>query len=117
MLIASEFMPVSLLTPIAADLRATEGMAGQAISVSGLFAVVTSLFIATIAGRFDRRHVLMGLTALMLGSLVRIAQAPNFAVLMAARALLGITIGGFWSLATATVMRLVSPGQFLRHWA
>ena len=57
MLIASEFMPVSLLTPIAADLRATEGMAGQAISVSGLFAVVTSLFIATIAGRFDRRYV------------------------------------------------------------
>ena len=54
MLIASEFLPVSLLTPIAADLRATEGVAGQAISISGLFAVVTSLFIATIAGRFDR---------------------------------------------------------------
>jgi len=107
MLIASEFMPVSLLTPIAADLRATEGMAGQAISVSGLFAVVTSLFIATIAGRFDRRYVLMGLTALMLASLLLIAQAPNFAVLMGARALLGITIGGFWSPATATVMRLV----------
>jgi len=107
MLIASEFMPVSLLTPIAADLRATEGMAGQAISVSGLFAVITSLFIATIAGRFDRRYVLMGLTALMLASLLLIAQAPNFAVLMGARALLGITIGGFWSLATATVMRLV----------
>ena len=70
MLIASEFMPVSLLTPIAADLRATEGMAGQAISVSGLFAVITSLFIATIAGRFDRRYVLMGLTALMLASLL-----------------------------------------------
>jgi predicted MFS family arabinose efflux permease len=107
MLIASEFMPVSLLTPIAADLRATAGMAGQAISVSGLFAVIASLFIATIAGRFDRRHVLMGMTALMLASLVLIAQAPNFAVLMTARALLGITIGGFWSLATATVMRLV----------
>src|SRR5947208_893803 len=107
LLIASEFMPVSLLTPIAADLRATEGMAGQAISVSGLFAVITSLFIATIAGRFDRRYVLMGLTALMLASLLLIAQAPNFALLMGARALLGITIRGFWSLATATVMRLV----------
>ena len=57
LLIASEFMPVSLLTPIAHDLGATEGMGGQAISISGLFAVLTSLFIATIAGRFDRRHV------------------------------------------------------------
>ena len=36
-----------------------------------------------------------------------IALAPNFPVLMAARALLGVVIGGFWALATATVMRLV----------
>jgi predicted MFS family arabinose efflux permease len=107
MLIASEFMPVSLLTPIARDLSATQGMAGQAISVSGLFAVLMSIFIPTVAGRFDRRHILLSLTGLMLGSLVLIAQAPNFAVLMLARALLGVTIGGFWSLATATVMRLV----------
>jgi predicted MFS family arabinose efflux permease len=35
-LIASEFMPVSILTPIASDLHLTEGTAGQAISVSGL---------------------------------------------------------------------------------
>jgi len=42
MLVAAEFMPVSLLTPLARDLRATEGMAGQAISISGLFAVVAA---------------------------------------------------------------------------
>lgn len=107
MLIAAEFMPVSLLTPIAADLGASAGMAGQAISISGLFAVVTSLLIPSVASRFDRRHVLMALTAVMLASLLLIAAAPNFLVLMAARALLGITIGGFWALATATIMRLV----------
>lgn len=107
LLIASEFMPVSLLTPIASDLGATQGMAGQAISISGLFAVASSLCIATAAGRFDRRHVLAMLTALMLASLVLIAAAPNFAILMAARAVLGITVGGFWALATATIMRLV----------
>lgn len=110
LLIASEFMPVSLLTPIAADLGATQGMAGQAISVSGFFAVVTSLVIANVAGRFDRRYILTALTACMLGSLVLIATAPNFSVLMAARAFLGVTIGGFWALSTATVMRLV-PDQ------
>jgi len=78
LLIASEFMPVSLLTPIAHDLHATEGMAGQAISVSGFFAVIASLFIATIAGKLDRRYVLIGLTVLMLVSLVLIAEAQNF---------------------------------------
>ena len=114
LLIAAEFMPVSLLTPIAADLGATQGMAGQAISISGLFAVVTSLLIPTIASRFQRRTVLMALTGIMLASLVLIAAAPNFAVFMTARALLGITVGGFWALATATIMRLVPEKEVPR---
>ena len=42
-LIASEFMPVSLLTPMAADLGVSEGWAGQGIAISGAFAVLTSL--------------------------------------------------------------------------
>ena len=41
-LVASEFMPVSLLTPIAADLQITEGQAGQAIAISGAFALLTT---------------------------------------------------------------------------
>ncbi|MGL5289594.1 MAG: MFS transporter, partial [Aeromonas sp.] len=53
LLIAAEFMPVSLLTPIAADLGASNGMAGLAISISGLFAVPTSLLIATLSHRLD----------------------------------------------------------------
>ncbi|PXH70053.1 hypothetical protein DMQ68_04160 [Klebsiella pneumoniae] len=39
-LIASEFMPVSLLTPIAGDLHITEGLAGQGIALSGALAVL-----------------------------------------------------------------------------
>ena len=62
-LIASEFMPVSLLTPIAGDLHMTEGQAGQSIAVSGIFAVLTSLFIATASRRIDRKTLLVCLTA------------------------------------------------------
>ena len=111
MLIASEFMPVSLLTPMAEGLRATEGQTGQAISVSGLFAVAASLLITTGAGRFNRKWVLVAMTGLMLLSLILVAAAPNFAVLMTGRALLGICIGGFWALATAVIMRLVPQGD------
>jgi predicted MFS family arabinose efflux permease len=106
-LIASEFMPVSLLTPVASSLHLTEGQAGQAISVSGLFAVVTSLFISSAAGTLDRRTLLLWLTGLMIASGLIVAFAPNFAVLIGGRALLGIVIGGFWSMSTATVIRLV----------
>src|SRR3954471_9562400 len=106
-LIASEFMPVSLLTPIASDLHLTEGQAGQAIAVSGIFAVLTSLFISPATQGIDRRNLLLFLTVAMLASGLVVAFAPNFAVLMAGRALLGVVIGGFWSMSTATVMRLV----------
>lgn len=107
MLIASEFMPVSLLTPMAEGLHATEGQTGQAISISGLFAVAASLLITTAAGTLNRKWVLVAMTAFMLLSLVLVAAAPNFTVLMIGRALLGICIGGFWALATAVIMRLV----------
>jgi predicted MFS family arabinose efflux permease len=110
-LIASEFMPVSILTPIASDLHLTEGAAGQAISVSGLFAVLTSLTISSLTAGIDRRVVLLGLTVLMLLSGLLVTFAPSFAVLMAGRALLGIVIGGFWSMSAATVMRLVPRDQ------
>ncbi|KNY24167.1 MFS transporter [Methylobacterium sp. ARG-1] len=106
-LVASEFMPVSLLTPIATDLHLTEGQAGQAIAVSGIFAVLTSLFISAATPKFDRRTVLLLLTVLMLVSGLIVAFAPNYAVLMSGRALVGMVIGGFWSLSAATVMRLV----------
>jgi len=110
-LIASEFLPVSLLTPIAADLAITEGEAGRGISVSGAFAVATSLTIARATRGIDRKLVLLGMTALMLLSGLIVALAPSYTVLMLGRALLGVTIGGFYSMSTATVMRLVPAGS------
>ncbi|MCD7109471.1 MFS transporter [Rhizobium sp. DKSPLA3] len=106
-LIASEFLPVSLLSPIAAELGVTEGRAGQAISVSGIFAVVTSLFVAGLTRRVDRRLVLASFSLLLVMSGVIVTVSPNYLVLMIGRALLGVAIGGFWSMSTAIVMRLV----------
>src|SRR5690242_7369897 len=84
-----------LLTPIAADLHLTEGQAGQPISLSGIFAVLTSPSIAAATGRLDRRIVLLSLTLLVIVSGTIVAFAPNFLVLMIGRALLGVAIGGF----------------------
>lgn len=113
-LIASEFMPVSLLTPIAADLGVSEGNTGQAISISGIFAVLTSLLIAILVRRFDRRAVVLCLTALLILSGAAVTFAPSYPLLMLGRALLGVSIGGFWSMSTAIVMRLVSNDEVPR---
>lgn len=106
-LIASEFMPISLLTPIAADLHMSEGGVGQAIAVSGIFALLTSLGISSVTRGIDRRLLLLSLTLLMMASGAMVAFAPNAVVFMAGRALIGVVIGGFWSMSAATVMRLV----------
>lgn len=110
-LVASEFMPVSLLTPIATDLRISEGMAGQGIAISGAFAVLTSLTISALAGTLDRKKLLLALTVLMGISGAIVAMAPNYMIYMVGRALIGVVIGGFWSMSAAMAIRLVPPNQ------
>ncbi|WP_278368792.1 hypothetical protein [Acetobacter orientalis] len=87
-LVASEFMPVSLLTPIAADLHISEGLAGQAISVSGAFAVLTSLFISSLAKGINRKTLLLVLIGLMIISGTVVSLAPNYVLFMLGRAMI-----------------------------
>lgn len=113
-LIASEFMPVSLLTPMAADFQVTEGKAGQGIAISGVFAVLTSLSISWIAGTLDRKTLLLALAGLMALSGAIVGLAPDYQTYMVGRALIGVVIGGFWSMSAATAMRLVPSAQVPR---
>ena len=110
-LVASEFMPVSLLTSIASDLHVSEGQAGQSIAVSGAFALATSLSLARLAGKLDRKILLLALTLLMIVSGSVAAFAPNYWSFMAGRAFIGVAIGGFWSMSAAIAMRLVPSEQ------
>ena len=107
-LVASEFMPVSLLTPIATDIKVSEGMAGQAISVSGAAAVLTSLSIFSLTGRMNRKTILLWMTGLMALSDAVIGSAQSYPVYMLGRALIGVSVGGFWSISAATAIRLVA---------
>ncbi len=106
-LVTAEFLPVSLLTPIANDLNVSEGLAGQAISATAILALITSLLIATLTRKFDRRHVLLSFSVLLIISSIMVAIAENFAFLLFGRVLLGIALGGFWTMSAATIMRLV----------
>lgn len=113
-LIASEFMPVSLLTLIAADLKITEGMAGQGIAISGAFAVITSLTISRLARSINRKTFLLILTIIMAVSGAIVAIAQSYTIYMIGRALIGMVIGGFWSMSAAMAMRLVPSAQVPR---
>ena len=106
-LIAAEFIPVSLLTPIARDLAVTEGMAGQTVTAVGVFSVFSSLLLAPLTRGVDRRHILLAFSLLLVLSNLLVALAPNYGVLLAGRGLLGVCVGGFWSLAPAVTLQRV----------
>ncbi|MDE1153581.1 MAG: MFS transporter [Micavibrio sp.] len=106
-LIIAEFLPAGVLTLMSSDLAISEGTAGQAVTVTSIFAVITSLTIAYLSRNFDRRTVILTLSFLLSASSIIVAYAPNFYFLLLGRILLGISLGGFWSMAVAISMRLV----------
>jgi predicted MFS family arabinose efflux permease len=79
------------------------------VTVPGLIAAISAPGLMLGAGRMDRRHVFLLLTALLLASNLLSAFAPNFPLMLLGRALLGAALGGFWTLATAAAGRLVQP--------
>ncbi|RYZ63988.1 MAG: MFS transporter, partial [Proteobacteria bacterium] len=60
-----EFLPAGLLTPMARDLNISEGMAGQAVTATSIFAVISSLLVAYITRNFDRRKVMIVLSSFL----------------------------------------------------
>lgn len=106
-LVTAEFLPASLLTPMAEALGITEGLAGQAVTATAAVALVTSLLITAVTRHIDRRLVLLAFSALLVASNLLVAFAPNLVVLLFGRVLLGLALGGFWTMSAATVMRLV----------
>ncbi|MEW2415442.1 MFS transporter [Streptomyces sp. NPDC046866] len=106
-LITSELLPVGLLTPVGDAFGVSDGTAGLMVTVPGLVAGCCAPLVAVGAGRRDRRFVLCGLIALMAAANLAAALAQDFAVVLAARLLVGIGIGGFWALAGGIAVRLV----------
>ncbi|WP_067541779.1 MFS transporter [Nocardia crassostreae] len=105
--VTSEMLPVGLLTPMSTDLRITEGVGGLTMTVTGLVAAVSAPLLTAWFARFDRRWVLCALlTVLALGNLAA-ALAPNFGVMIMARVLVGLGMGGVWALAAGLAVRLV----------
>jgi predicted MFS family arabinose efflux permease len=106
-LVTAELLPISLLTPMALDLGVTDGMAGQAVSATSIVAMVASLFMAVAMRGLDRRIVLLFFTAFFIASNMLVGIASDYSMLLIGRVLLGVAIGGFWSMSAAVSMRLV----------
>jgi DHA1 family purine ribonucleoside efflux pump-like MFS transporter len=111
-LVTAEFLPASLLTPIAADLGVSNGAAGQTVTATAVIGTFAGILMPILTRNLDRRLVMWSLTTLLIVSSLVAAFATNLTMLLGARLLLGIGIGGFWSMMAAIAMRLV-PDRLL----
>lgn len=107
--VTTEFLPIGLLTPIASSLHVSEGAAGLMVTMPGLIAAFTGPLLIVAAGRLDRRVLLLVLSALLVASNVLAALAPNLPTMLAARVLLGLVVGGFWTFAPGATAHMVPP--------
>ncbi|RLL71567.1 MFS transporter [Ochrobactrum soli] len=107
-LVTSEFLPIGLLSHIANQFDIQAGQAGLLVTVPGLIAAIAAPLCTVSARDIDRKLLLIGFTVLVLISNLIVASASSFEVAILGRALLGISVGGFWTFAAAVGRKLVA---------
>ncbi|NIK56687.1 MFS transporter [Kribbella shirazensis] len=105
--VTAEMLPVGVLTPMSESLHTTEGVAGLALTATGVTSAIAAPVLPLLLGRLDRRAVLGGLMVLLAVSSFAAAVTPFYSIFMLARVLMGVTIGGVWLLTVSLARRVV----------
>ena len=107
----SEFMPVALLTDMAADLGVTESVMGAVITVYAWSVMLLSLPLMMFASRFALKRVLLCVLCVFLAGQVVTVASTSYWMLVAGRIVVAVAHSVFWSIASPIAVRLV-PDKF-----
>ncbi|WP_280508308.1 MFS transporter [Nocardia flavorosea] len=110
-LVTAEFLPPGVLTTLAGDLNVAEGIVGLSVSATALTALMAALGLSSLFPGIDRRTLLVALTVAAAVSDIAVAVAPNIALLLIARLVLGVAVGGYWSMALVIASQLVPAAR------
>ncbi len=105
----SEFMPIGLLTDIAASFNITEATAGVMISVYAWGVMLLSLPLMVLASRFEFKRLLLAVVVLFAAGQFLSAIAPTYLILVVSRLVVASAHAIFWSIAAIMAARLVDP--------
>ncbi|MEV4086666.1 MFS transporter, partial [Nonomuraea fuscirosea] len=105
LLVTAEQLPIGLLAPVGSALSVSEGTAGLMVTVPSIVAAVAAPMVPLLVGRMDRKLLLIALMGLMTLANLASALAPAYPLLIAARVLVGVAIGGFWGRAPRLTRR------------
>nr|WP_200426391.1 MFS transporter [Streptomyces sp. NE5-10] len=106
-IVTTEILPIGLLTSIGSSFTVSEGMAGLMMTMPGLLAAVSAPVVTVVTGHVDRR-VMLGAFLLLLSSANFLAAvASSYPLVLISRVMVGVTIGGFWSIGAGLARQLV----------
>lgn len=107
----TEFVIAGLLPEVAADFGVSEPTAGWLISGYALAVAVGAIVVTAAVTRFDRKHVLLGLTVLfVIGNLLS-AIATDFGVMLLGRIVAALNHGAFFGIGSVVAASLVEPAR------
>ncbi|MBL1080856.1 MFS transporter [Streptomyces actinomycinicus] len=106
-IVTTEILPIGLLTSIGSDFTVSEGMAGLMMTMPGFLAAVSAPVVTVATARVDRRLMLCVFMALLAAADFLAAAASHYWLVLVSRVVVGIVIGGFWSIGAGLAERLV----------
>ncbi|MDQ0956170.1 putative MFS family arabinose efflux permease [Streptomyces sp. B4I13] len=106
-IVTTEILPIGLLTKIGAGFTVSDGMAGLMMTMPGLLAAIAAPAVTAVTARIDRRLMLCVFMILLAVANFLAAAAPAYWMVLLSRVLVGIVIGGFWSIGASLAERLV----------
>lgn len=113
-LVTTEIVPVGLLTSIGATFGLSDGTTGLLMTLPGFLAAVAAPVVTVATAHVDRRRMLTLFMLVLAAANVLAAVAPTFWIALVSRVLLGVTIGGFWSISAGLAERLVPADRAAR---
>ncbi|MFG2718964.1 MFS transporter [Streptomyces sp. NPDC048416] len=113
-IVTTEILPIGLLTEIGSSFTISDGMAGLMMTMPGLLAAVSAPLVTVATGRVDRRLMLAAFVLLLALANFLAAAASSYWVVLVSRIMVGVTIGGFWSIGAGLAGRLVPPASVAR---
>ncbi|WP_445037409.1 MFS transporter [Streptomyces hayashii] len=106
-IVTTEIMPIGLLTKIGSTFSISDGMAGLMMTMPGFLAAISAPVVTVATARIDRRLMLCVFMLLLAVANFLAAAAPDYWLVLVSRVIVGIVIGGFWSIGAGLAQRLV----------
>lgn len=107
----SEFIPIGLLSDIAADFSITESNAGMLITVYAWVVALASLPLMLTFAKTENKRLMLGITALFIVSQVLSGISKDFYMLMISRIGVACAHAIFWSIVTPYAVRIAPEGK------